>query len=113
MTENESDRDEQGRFAEQTSDDDILRVIHAAEFPAVTARWVADTVGMERRPVHQRLEELHEQGKLERGKLSPRVVIWWIPEEWLQIEIVLEEECLRRSVHYSFLIGVSMSETDV
>ncbi|SIR98877.1 hypothetical protein SAMN05421858_5021 [Haladaptatus litoreus] len=81
MTENESERDEQGRFAEQTSDDDILRVIHESEFPAVTARWVADTVEMERRPVHQRLEELHERGELERGKLSPRVVIWWISEE--------------------------------
>ena len=81
MTENESERDEQGRFAEQTSDEDILRVIRESEFPAVTARWVADTVEMERRPVHQRLEGLHEQGELERGKLSPRVVIWWIPKE--------------------------------
>ena len=81
MTENESERDGQGRFAEQTSDDDILRVIRESEFPAVTARWVADTVEMERRPVHQRLEELHEHGELERGKLSPRVVIWWIPEK--------------------------------
>jgi predicted HTH transcriptional regulator len=79
LAEKESDRDEQGRFAEQTNDDDILRVIRESEFPAVTAQWVADTVAMERRPVHQRLEELHEQGKLERGKLSPRVVIWWIP----------------------------------
>lgn len=81
MTENESERDEHGRFAEQTSDEDILRVIRESEFPAVTARWVADTVGMKRRPVLQRLEELHEQGTLERGKLSPRVVIWWVSAE--------------------------------
>ncbi len=67
LTENESERDEQGQFAEQTSDDDILRVIRESEFPAVTARWVADTVAMERWPVHQRFEELHELGKLERG----------------------------------------------
>jgi hypothetical protein len=40
----------------------ILRVIRASEFLAGTARWVANTVGMERRPVHQRLEDLHEQG---------------------------------------------------
>jgi hypothetical protein len=32
--------------------DDILREIRESEFPAMTARWVADTVGMERRPVH-------------------------------------------------------------
>ncbi|WP_458190206.1 hypothetical protein [Haladaptatus sp. NG-WS-4] len=81
MTENESERDEQGRFAEKASDDDILRVIRASEFPAVTAWWVTDTIGMKRRPVHQLLEELHERGALERGKLSPRVVIWWIPEK--------------------------------
>ena len=37
-------------------------MIRESEFPAVTARWVADTVGMKRRPVHQRLEELHERG---------------------------------------------------
>jgi predicted HTH transcriptional regulator len=80
MTENESEHDEQGRFAERTSDEDILRAIRESEFPAVTARWVADTVEMERRPVHQRLEKLKERGGLERGKLSPRVVIWWIPE---------------------------------
>ncbi len=46
----------------------------------MTARWVADTVAMERRPVHRRLEELHEDGEVERGKLSPRVVIWWVSE---------------------------------
>ncbi|GAA0250315.1 hypothetical protein GCM10009000_078290 [Halobacterium noricense] len=63
------------------TDDDILREIRESEFPAVTARWVADTVASERRPVHQRLKELHAQSELERGKLSPRVVIWWIPEE--------------------------------
>lgn len=77
----ERERDTSGQFAEETTDDDILRVIGESEFPAVAARWVADTVEMERRPVHQRLEELHEQGELERGKLSPRVVIWWVSEE--------------------------------
>lgn len=41
LTENESERDEQGRFAEKASDDDILRVICESEFPAVTAHWVA------------------------------------------------------------------------
>ena len=38
------------------------------------ARWIADMVAMERRPVYQRLEELHERGELEPGKLSPQMV---------------------------------------
>jgi hypothetical protein len=52
-----------------------------SEFPAVTARWVADTFAIERPSAYRRLEELCEDGEVERGKLSPRVVIWWIPEE--------------------------------
>ncbi len=33
MTENESERDEQGRFAEKTSDDDILNKDHRSSSP--------------------------------------------------------------------------------
>ena len=77
----ERQRDDQGQFTENASDDEILRAIRDAEFPAVTARWVADTFDISRSPTHQRLTQLHEQGDLERGKLSPRVVIWWLPEE--------------------------------
>ncbi len=60
---------------EETTDDDILRVIRESEFPAVTARWVADTLKIERPSAHRQLEELHEDEEVERGKLSPRVVI--------------------------------------
>ncbi|MFB9807350.1 hypothetical protein ACFFQF_19915 [Haladaptatus pallidirubidus] len=42
---------------------------------------MADTLGIERPSAHRRLEALHEDGEVEHGKLSPRVVIWWIPEE--------------------------------
>ncbi|WP_227777186.1 hypothetical protein [Haladaptatus pallidirubidus] len=78
---NERERDTRGQFAEETTDDDILTAMRESEFPAVTARWVADTVEIERPSAHRRLEELQENGEVERGKLSPRVVIWWIPEE--------------------------------
>ena len=43
-------------------------MIRESEFPAVTARRVADTIEMERRPAHPRLEELYERGELERGE---------------------------------------------
>ncbi|WP_227379970.1 MarR family transcriptional regulator [Haladaptatus halobius] len=76
----ERKRDTRGQYAKETTDDDILAAIRESEFPAVTARWVADTVEMERPSAHRRLEVLHEDGEVERGKLSPRVVIWWIPE---------------------------------
>ncbi len=81
MMTDERERDTSGQFAEETTDDDILTVMRESEFPAVTARWVADTLEIERPSAHRRLEALHEDGEVERGKLSPRVVIWWIPEE--------------------------------
>jgi predicted HTH transcriptional regulator len=77
----ERERDTSGQFAEETTDDDILVAMRESEFPAVTARWVADTLKIERPSAHRRLEELHEDGRIERGKLSPRVVIWWISSE--------------------------------
>ncbi|WP_390185330.1 hypothetical protein [Haladaptatus pallidirubidus] len=78
------ERDTSGQFAEETTDDDILMAMRESEFPAVTARWVADVLEIERPSAHRRLEELHEGGEVERGKLSPRVVIWWLPGEWVQ-----------------------------
>jgi predicted HTH transcriptional regulator len=80
MTDNR-ERDTQGQFTEETTDDDILTVMRESEFPAVTARWVADTLDIKRPTAHRRLEGLHEDDVIERGKLSPRVVIWWILEE--------------------------------
>jgi predicted HTH transcriptional regulator len=75
------ERDTRGQFAEETTDDDILTAVRESEFPAVTARWVADTLEIERPSAHRRLAALYENGVVDRGKLSPRVVIWWIPEE--------------------------------
>ncbi len=60
-------RDTSGQFAEETTDDDILTAMRESEFPAVTARWVADTLGIERPIAHRRLEESHENGEVERG----------------------------------------------
>ncbi len=52
-----------GQYTEETADDHILTAIRDSEFPAVTARWVSDTLGGERLSAHQRLSEgilLHE-----------------------------------------------------
>ncbi|WP_227356001.1 hypothetical protein [Haladaptatus salinisoli] len=56
-------RDACGQFAEETTDDEILTAMREVEFPAVTARWGADTLAMERPSAHRRLEELLEEGE--------------------------------------------------
>lgn len=78
---NERQRDSHGQFKEETTNEEILASIRESEFPAVTARWVADTVGIERTSAHRRLESLVEDSEVKRGKLSPRVVIWWVTDE--------------------------------
>jgi hypothetical protein len=67
------------KYAEKTTDDDILAAIRESEFPAVTAWWVADTLGIERPSAHRRLEELHEDVEFRRdswtlaGAFDPRL----------------------------------------
>lgn len=77
----ERDRNEQGRFEEKITDKDVLAIIQQEPAPAQTAASIANALDVERPSAHNRLTRLHEEGKVERAKLTPRVVIWWIPEE--------------------------------
>lgn len=45
-------------------------------FSAIIARWVTDTLEIERSTAYRQLEELHEDGEVEREKLSLQVGIW-------------------------------------
>ena len=77
----ERDRNEQGRFEEKITDEDVLAVIRQESVPAQTAASIANALDVERPSVHNRLTRLHEEGQVERAKLTPRVVIWWIPDD--------------------------------
>jgi hypothetical protein len=57
----EREHDIRGQFAKETTDDDILTAMRESEFPAVTARWVAETLGIERPSAHRRLEAQQNQ----------------------------------------------------
>ena len=74
----ESERDERGRFRPRFTDEEMLAFIRDAPAPAQTARSVADHFDVERPAVHERLNELLDEGRVERAKLTPRVVIWWV-----------------------------------
>lgn len=54
-----------GQYVAETADEDILNAIRKSAFPAVTARWVADTLGIERPSAHRRLEDVvYRDGRL-------------------------------------------------
>ncbi|MFB9808577.1 HTH domain-containing protein [Haladaptatus pallidirubidus] len=65
------ERDNKGQFTEAATDDEILATMRDAEFPAVTARWIADTLEVDRTTIHRRLETLQESGTVKRGSSAP------------------------------------------
>lgn len=74
-------RNKQGRYIEEITPADVLRVIEAAEFPAVSARFVADQLDCTRQAADRKLRTLADQDRVERGHLSERTVIWWVTDD--------------------------------
>ncbi len=63
------------------SDSEIIAVISDQDDPFVTAAEVAELFGMTRQWAHNRLQDLHDTGRINRKKSGPRNVIWWVPED--------------------------------
>ncbi|WP_227379587.1 hypothetical protein [Haladaptatus halobius] len=78
-----------GQFGEKARDGDILRVGRESEFPTVTARSVADTLGIERSFAHQRLEALHEDGSLELGQHRLDFLALQVQQQEMEVFVVL------------------------
>lgn len=75
------DRNKRGQYTEEISLDDVIDVFQATDLPAVNARYIADELGCTRQAADQKLRKLAADGRVERGKLSPRTVIWWLADE--------------------------------
>ena len=59
------------------SDEEILALFDEHDAPYMTAKEVADKAGMSRQGMHNRLEDLADNGVLE-SKNTGRTVGWWI-----------------------------------
>jgi len=75
-------RDDAGRFAENVTDQDVLKVFDYDDDPVLTAAEVADGLrrfGKEitREGARKRLARMEEQGLVDRKKLGARAVGWW------------------------------------
>lgn len=66
------------------SDAELVSLISNAEDrwgrPFVTAKEIANVVGMTRQGAHRRLDQLHEDGKVKKYKPG-RGAIWWVDED--------------------------------
>ena len=75
-------RDEVGRFDETVTDQEILKVFDYEDDPVLTASEVADGLGrfgkqLTSEAVRIRLQQMAEEGLVNRKKLGARAVGWW------------------------------------
>ena len=62
------------------SDEEILRVLKDSSDPVLSTREIADAIGLGRRGTLDRLDNLADNGAIQKKKLDKRVTIWWIPD---------------------------------
>ena len=70
----EQERDEQGRFEEKVTIEDVLELFNDEP---LSASDVADEFDLSNRAALNKLERLHEDGKIKRKNVGSRAVVWW------------------------------------
>jgi DNA-binding Lrp family transcriptional regulator len=74
-------RNDHGEYTAGTTDEDILAHFSQAERPFQTAQSVADQFDVDRSQAYRRLQQLVDEGVLEKAKVGGRAVVWWISDE--------------------------------
>lgn len=73
--------DNDGRFAQSVSDEDILWFFETSDKPVHGAGEVAEELNFSRQQAHRRLQSLEEEGHLRRLDIGARNVVWWKPRD--------------------------------
>jgi DNA-binding Lrp family transcriptional regulator len=61
------------------SDDDVVEAVAGVDDPVATVAEVAERLPIGRRAVLKRLNELHDEGRVERKDVGARSAVWWVP----------------------------------
>ena len=72
-----SNRDEDGRFAEKVTKQDILKVFDATDEPVLSASEIAEELDVARQTVSRRLKSMADEGLVESKQMGARSVAWW------------------------------------
>lgn len=73
-------RNDQGEYTARTTDEEILSHFSQAARPFQTAQSVAEQFDVDRSQAYRRLQQLADEGVLEKAKVGGRAVVWWISE---------------------------------
>jgi hypothetical protein len=71
------DRDDRGRYLETVTPEHVLAFLRRVGGP-VTAREVGDEFGVTNRAALNKLDQLHDQDRVERKEVGARAVVWWV-----------------------------------
>jgi predicted transcriptional regulator len=63
------------------TDDELLENMREDTDPIHSAAEIAEMVGVTRQCVFNRLQQLHEDGRVGRKKSGSRTVVWWPSDE--------------------------------
>ncbi|WP_049894598.1 FaeA/PapI family transcriptional regulator [Halogranum rubrum] len=74
------ERDNQGRYSMQITPQRVLEVLSEADTPVLTAKQVAESIGCSGEAARQKLQALHEEGKVGKMNVGARAVVWWREE---------------------------------
>lgn len=70
-------RDDQGQYIEKMKGETVLEALDEADDPVMTVTEIAGKLGVSGETARRRLNELHEQGKVQRKEVGARAVVWW------------------------------------
>jgi predicted ArsR family transcriptional regulator len=76
----ERKRTEGGTYKETVTPARVLEVMSAAADPVATAGEVGEALGCTGQAARKKLNQLHEDGKVERKEVGARAVVWWIQD---------------------------------
>jgi DNA-binding Lrp family transcriptional regulator len=71
------DRGKGGQFAPSIENDDVLDALCEHAEPIATANDLAAVLGVTSETVRRRLEELREEGRVDRRTVGAAAVVWW------------------------------------
>lgn len=74
-------RNDRGEYSPTVTDEEILAFIARENRPIQTAQSVGDQFGIDRSQAYRRLQNLADDGVLERSKVGGRAVVWWLSTE--------------------------------
>lgn len=72
------ERADTGEYVESVSTDMVLKAIDVSSYPVVTVRDVADALDCSGETARRKLNQLHDEGEVERRKVGATAVVWWV-----------------------------------